>query len=98
VKTLQPSPHNKPYALLQPLVEALLARGAVLTRDGDDGSPFGPSPEGYIAVIDHPIDWPWVQASFELPVVVRYDEERDVIVDDEHGTAIYGSGGARALA
>ena len=83
MRTLQPAPHGKPYALLEPLAQALLARGAVLTREGENGSPFGPSPEGYIAVIDQPIDWAWIQASFELPVVVRYDAERDAVVDDE---------------
>lgn len=96
MKTLQPAPHGKPYALLQPLAEALLARGAVLTREGVGGSPFGPSPEGWIAVVDQPIDWPWVVSQFELPVAIRYDEARDVILDDENWTAIYGSSGARA--
>ena len=97
MRSLQPAAHGKPYALLEPLVLALLERGAVLTREGDDGSPFGPSPEGYIAVIDQPIDWAWVEASFELPAVVRYDAQKDRILDDESWTAIYGSGGAHAL-
>lgn len=86
----------KPYSLLEPLVEELLARGSELARDGQGNSPFGPSPEGYIAVLTDPLDWDHLSAVFDLPATVRYDAVRDLIVDDEHWTAVYGSGGLRA--
>ncbi len=98
MRTLQPAAHGKPYALLEPIMEALVARGAIPVREGEGGKAFAPSPEGYIAVLDQPIDWRWITASFELPAAIRYDAARDVILDDEHWTAIYGSSGALALA
>lgn len=97
MRTLQPAAHGKPYALLEPLVDALVARGATVLRPDERGRPFAPSPEGYIAVIAEPLDWAWITSNFELPAVVRYDEVRDAVLDDEHWTAIYGSGGTRAL-
>jgi hypothetical protein len=97
MRTLQPAPNDKPYALLEALVDALIARGARSERPDEDGCPFAPSPEGFIAVLDQPIDWPWITANYELPVAVRYDEQRDVLLDDEHWTAVYGSSGTRAL-
>lgn len=97
MRTLQPAAHGKPCALLEPLVDALLDRGASLVRAGEGGTAFAPSPEGWIAVIDQPIDWDWVVAHFELPAPVRFDAARDMVIDDESWTAIYGSGGALAL-
>lgn len=86
----------KPYSRLEPPVEELLSRGSALARDGQGDSRFGPSPEGYIAVLTDPLDWEHLTAVFDLPATVRYDAVRDVVVDDEHRTAVYGSGGLRA--
>lgn len=87
----------EPYALLEPLVNALLQRGNTLAREGEPGSPFGPSPEGYIAVLSEPIDWDFVTRHFEFPSSVRYVADRDIVYDDVHWTAVYGSGGRRAF-
>lgn len=87
---------DKPYALLEPVVAELLRRGNRLTRRTLPDSSFGPSPEGYIAVLEAPVDWEHVVGTFELPRGVRYDAVRDVIYDDVHWTAVYGSSGKRA--
>ncbi|MCZ2817266.1 hypothetical protein [Modestobacter sp. VKM Ac-2984] len=94
--TLPPAAGGEPYAPLEPLVATLLRRGANLTRPGQPNTPFGPSPEGYIAVLDQRIDWDYVQSHFVIPPFIRYDAARDAIFDDANWTAVYGSSGRLA--
>jgi hypothetical protein len=94
--TLPSAEGDEPYAPLEPVVAALLERGATLARAGQAPSAFGPSPEGYIAVIDRQIDWDYVQSCFVMPPSIRYDATRDAIFDDENWTTIYGSSGRLA--
>ncbi len=60
-------------------------------------TPFGPSPEGYIAVVSERIDWPYLESAFEMPATVRYDAERDVVLDDANWTAVYRFAGRLAV-
>jgi hypothetical protein len=94
-QALQPT-GDQPYARLEPLVAALLERGSALARQGQGASAFGPSPEGYIAVLTDTIDWEHLTERFALPADIRYDAKRDVVLDDANWTAVYGSSGSRA--
>jgi hypothetical protein len=84
----EPDPRRSPYLRLLPIAEALLERGWTQTRPG---KPFGPSKLGYEAHFAEPLDIAWIEATFELPAAIRYDPERDELLDTETYSAIYGS-------
>ena len=82
-----------PYSHLLPLVEALVAHGNRITLPGSRGELFAPSQGGYVAYLAEPIDWPWVQSTFELPDLLRYDADRDELFDHKNWVSILGSQG-----
>jgi hypothetical protein len=86
-----PSDPLVPYSHLLPLVEALVAHGNRITLPGPRGELFAPGQGGYVAYLAEPIDWPWVQATFELPDLLRYDPERDELFDHKNWVSILGS-------
>ena len=82
---------REPYKDLEPVVAALLANGATLTRSGSEGNPFWSNQGGYITVFRERIDWDHVVATVDLPEGIRYVPELDVIYDDVNWTMVYGS-------
>jgi len=84
----EPDPRRSPYLRLLPIAEALLERGCTQTRPG---KPFGPSKLGYEAHFAEPLDIEWIRETFDLPAAIRYDAERDELMDTETYSAIYGS-------
>lgn len=86
-----PDRYGDPTARLEPVAQALLARGYTQTRRGFEGSPFGPTKDGFDAVFAEPLDIEWIKATFELPESVTYDPVRDELFDRDSYTAIRGS-------
>jgi hypothetical protein len=82
-----------PYTHLVPLVQALVEHGNRVTKPGPDGELFAPSQGGYVAYLADRIDWPWVEATFELPEMLRYDADADEIFDHRNWVSILGSRG-----
>lgn len=91
-------PATSPSPALEAVVLALLARGNRLARDGQGDSVFGPSPEGYIAVLEDRLDWEHVQAEVLVPAGISYDPARDVLFDETTWCSVYGSRGEPAAA
>jgi hypothetical protein len=87
----QPDPRRSPYLRLLPVAEALLRRGYTQSRPGQGGGPFGPSKAGYEAHFAEPLDIAWLRTTFDLPETIRYDPDRDELLDTETYTAIVGS-------
>ena len=80
-----------PTTRLEPVAQALLARGCTQTRRSDPGTAFGPTKDGYAAVFAEPLDLAWIEEQFLLPASVRYDADRDELFDTETRTSIRGS-------
>ena len=94
VSTRQPLPEAqqlKPTTRLEPVAQALLARGWTQTRRSTPGTAFGPTKDGYAAVFAEPLDLAWIDEHFLLPASVRYDADRDELFDTETYTSIRGS-------
>ena len=86
-----PESEHAPYTHLVPLVEALIEHGNRLAHPPPDGGVFSPSQGGWVAYLAERIDWPWVQETFELPDLVRYDRKDDEIFDHKNWISILGS-------
>jgi hypothetical protein len=86
-----PASPGLPYTHLLPLVQGLLDHGNAITLPGPKGALFAPSQDGYVAYLADRIDWAWVQESFELPDLVRYDADADEIFDHKNWVSILGS-------
>jgi hypothetical protein len=86
-----PADPHLPFTHLVPLVEALVAHGNPLARPPRDGGVFSPTQGGWVAYLRDRIDWDWVQATFELPDLVRYDRKEDEIFDHKNWISILGS-------
>jgi hypothetical protein len=82
---------HRPFTHLVPLVQALLDHGNELARPPRDGGVFSPSQGGWVAYLRKPIDWQWLQETFELPDLLRYQAEDDEIFDHKHWISILGS-------
>ena len=80
-----------PYTHLIPLVQGLLDHGNALTLPGPNGALFAPGQGGYVAYLADRIDWDWVQATFALPDLVRYDADEDEVFDHKNWVSILGS-------
>lgn len=90
----RPLPEPREYkatARLEPVARALLERGYTQTRDGDGGSVFGPTKDGYLAVFAEPLDIDWIREQFVLPPAVRHNAETDELWDTEAYATIQGS-------
>ena len=86
-----PADEHLPYTHLVPLVEALVEHGNQLADPPPDGGVFSPGQGGWVAYLRGRIDWDWVQESFELPDLVRYDPAQDEIFDHKHWISVLGS-------
>lgn len=86
-----PPPGGANYAHLVPLVEALLEHGNELADPPSNGGVFGGDQGGPVAFLTKRIDWDWVQETFELPDLVRYDRGDDEIFDHKNWISIRGS-------
>ena len=86
-----PADVHRPYTHLVPLVQGLLEHGNELVDPPPDGEVFSPSQGGWVAYLRNRIDWHWVQETFELPDLVRYDKGDDEIFDHKHWISILGS-------
>ena len=86
-----PADPHRPYTHLVPLVEGLIDRGNELAHPPPDGGVFSPSQGGWVAYLSRRIDWDWVQETFELPDLVRYDKNDDEIFDNKNWISILGS-------
>lgn len=80
-----------PYTHLLPLVQALVDHGNRVVKPGPRGELFAPSPDGYVAYLAGPIDWAWLQATFDLPATLDYLPERDEISDRKNWVSVLGS-------
>ena len=86
-----PADPHRPYTHLLPLVQALIDHGNPLARPAASGDLFSPSQGGWVAYLSGRIDGAWVQETFELPDLVRYDRSDDEIFDHKHWVSILGS-------
>lgn len=68
------------YALLDPILDLLLANGNELATTYRWGS----NPTGYFAILKNPIDFDLIEANFELP--------ESIILNKRYGEIDYGYG------
>jgi hypothetical protein len=74
-------------------LQALLDHGNRITKPGPDGDLFAPSQDGWVAYLADRLDWAWLQSTFELPELLRYDPEEDEIFDHKNWVSVSGSRG-----
>jgi hypothetical protein len=86
-----PADPNRPYTHLVPLVQALLDHGNRIAHPGPKGELFAPGQGGYVAYLTDRLDWDWLQATFELPDLLRYEPGDDEIYDHKNWVSILGS-------
>jgi hypothetical protein len=87
----EPADPHRPYTHLLPLVQGLIDHGNPLARPTASGDLFVPSQGGWVAYLSKPLDWQWVQETFALPDLVRYDRGDDEIFDHKNWVSILGS-------
>jgi hypothetical protein len=90
-----PEDEHLPFTHLLPLVQALVDHGNPLALPGPKGGLFSPSQGGWVAYLSHRIDWAWVQDTFDLPDLVRYNPKADEIFDHKNWISILGSNDER---
>jgi hypothetical protein len=86
-----PEEGQLPFTHLLPLVQGLIDHGNPIAHPGPNGGPFSPTQGGWVAYLTRRIDWDWVQQTFELPDLVRYDRKEDEIFDHKNWISILGS-------
>lgn len=82
---------QRPYAHLQPIVDALLANGNVLR----DGSGWHQDRDGWRCDLRDPIDFALVRERFALPKTIRLSPADDAILCEISWIEIAGPGKAR---
>jgi hypothetical protein len=87
----EPADPHRPYTHLIPLVQALVDHGNPIAHPGPDGELFAPSQGGWVAYLSKRIDWRWLQETFELPELLRYERKDDEIFDHKNWISILGS-------
>lgn len=95
---LEVGDRNQANIYLRPVIDALVNHGNVPASVDPRSGPFWGRPDGWECVMRDPIDWEYLQQTFEFPDEIAYDAEHDVIWDRHGWAAIRGSGGAGSTA